>query len=101
MLRRCNGLDRLSARPRDRHSRHRMGRQPFRRQATLYDLACALCDWFLAFRRRMVGGGVDFLSVLQGLGGGMIIPAGMTILTHAAGPRRICRAMAIVGAPIL
>lgn len=42
-----------------------------------------------------------FFRVLQGLGGGMIIPAGMTILTHAAGPRRIGRVMAIVGAPML
>ncbi|HYV15441.1 MAG TPA: DHA2 family efflux MFS transporter permease subunit [Conexibacter sp.] len=39
--------------------------------------------------------------VLQGLGGGMIMPAGMTILTHAAGPRRIGRLMGIVGVPML
>jgi EmrB/QacA subfamily drug resistance transporter len=42
-----------------------------------------------------------FFRVLQGLGGGMIIPVGMTILTHAAGPRRIGRVMAIVGVPML
>jgi EmrB/QacA subfamily drug resistance transporter len=39
--------------------------------------------------------------VLQGLGGGMIMPAGMTILTHAAGPERIGRVMSVVGAPML
>jgi EmrB/QacA subfamily drug resistance transporter len=39
--------------------------------------------------------------VLQGLGGGMIMPAGMTILTHAAGPQRIGRVMSVVGAPML
>jgi EmrB/QacA subfamily drug resistance transporter len=39
--------------------------------------------------------------VLQGLGGGMIIPAGMTILTRAAGPKRIGRVMGIVGVPML
>jgi len=39
--------------------------------------------------------------VLQGLGGGMIMPAGMTILTQAAGPQRIGRVMAIVGVPML
>lgn len=39
--------------------------------------------------------------VLQGLGGGMIMPAGMTILTQAAGPRRIGRVMSVVGAPML
>src|SRR5205085_604237 len=37
----------------------------------------------------------------QGLGGGMIIPAGMTILTHAAGASRIGRIMGIVGVPML
>ncbi|WP_249011152.1 DHA2 family efflux MFS transporter permease subunit [Conexibacter sp. DBS9H8] len=39
--------------------------------------------------------------VLQGLGGGMIMPAGMTILTRAAGPHRIGRVMAIIGVPML
>jgi EmrB/QacA subfamily drug resistance transporter len=39
--------------------------------------------------------------VLQGLGGGMIMPVGMTILTHAAGPQRIGRVMSVVGAPML
>ncbi len=39
--------------------------------------------------------------VLQGLGGGMIMPAGMTILTHAAGPQRVGRVMSIVGVPML
>ncbi|MBJ7472383.1 MAG: DHA2 family efflux MFS transporter permease subunit [Solirubrobacteraceae bacterium] len=39
--------------------------------------------------------------VLQGFGGGMIMPAGMTILTHAAGPQRMGRVMGIVGVPML
>src|ERR687894_1585785 len=39
--------------------------------------------------------------VLQGLGGGMLMPAGMTILTRAAGPQRIGRIMAIIGVPML
>ena len=39
--------------------------------------------------------------VLQGLGGGMIMPAGMTILTQAAGPERVGRVMSVVGAPML
>ncbi len=38
---------------------------------------------------------------LQGLGGGMIMPAGMTILAQAAGPQRIGRVMSVVGAPML
>ncbi|HET6448511.1 MAG TPA: DHA2 family efflux MFS transporter permease subunit [Conexibacter sp.] len=39
--------------------------------------------------------------VLQGLGGGMIMPAGMTILTQAAGPERVGRVMSVIGAPML
>ena len=39
--------------------------------------------------------------VLQGLGGGMIMPAGMTILTRAAGRGRIGRVMSIIGVPML
>ncbi|HEY9564129.1 MAG TPA: DHA2 family efflux MFS transporter permease subunit [Nocardioides sp.] len=39
--------------------------------------------------------------VLQGLGGGMLMPLGMTILTHAAGPHRVGRVMAIMGIPML
>ena len=39
--------------------------------------------------------------VLQGFGGGMIMPAGMTILTQAAGPHRVGRVMSVVGAPML
>jgi EmrB/QacA subfamily drug resistance transporter len=39
--------------------------------------------------------------ILQGLGGGMIMPAGMTILAQAAGPRRIGRVMSVIGAPML
>jgi EmrB/QacA subfamily drug resistance transporter len=39
--------------------------------------------------------------VLQGLGGGMLMPAGMTILTQAAGPQRVGRVMGIIGVPML
>jgi len=44
---------------------------------------------------------IILFRVLQGLGGGMIMPAGMTILTRAAGPQRIGRVMAIMGVPML
>ena len=46
-------------------------------------------------------GSLIFFRVLQGLGGGMIMPAGMTILAQAAGPQRIGRVMSVVGAPML
>ncbi|KQX71723.1 MULTISPECIES: DHA2 family efflux MFS transporter permease subunit [Aeromicrobium] len=39
--------------------------------------------------------------VLQGLGGGMLMPLGMTIMTKAAGPHRMGRLMAILGVPML
>jgi EmrB/QacA subfamily drug resistance transporter len=39
--------------------------------------------------------------VLQGLGGGMLMPAGMTILTRAAGPQRVGRIMGVIGIPML
>jgi MFS family permease len=38
--------------------------------------------------------------VLQGFGGGMLMPLGMTILTRAAGPERIGRVMAVLGVPM-
>jgi len=38
---------------------------------------------------------------LQGLGGGMLMPLGMTIMTRAAGPKRMGRLMAILGVPML
>ncbi len=46
-------------------------------------------------------GSLIFFRVLQGLGGGMIMPAGMTILAQAAGPQRVGRVMSVVGAPML
>jgi EmrB/QacA subfamily drug resistance transporter len=42
-----------------------------------------------------------FFRVLQGFGGGMIMPAGMTILTRKAGPDRVGRVMAVIGVPML
>ncbi|CAM3295293.1 DHA2 family efflux MFS transporter permease subunit [Kibdelosporangium persicum] len=39
--------------------------------------------------------------VVQGLGGGMLMPAGMTIMTKAAGPQRVGRVMSVLGVPML
>ncbi|PRY52919.1 EmrB/QacA subfamily drug resistance transporter [Knoellia remsis] len=39
--------------------------------------------------------------VIQGLGGGLLMPLGMTIMTRAAGPARMGRLMAILGVPML
>ncbi|KHL18977.1 UNVERIFIED_CONTAM: multidrug transporter [Mumia flava] len=59
---------------------------------TLGSVLCALAsdiNQLIAFR------------VVQGLGGGMIMPLGMTIMTRAAGPHRIGRLMAVMGIPML
>ena len=61
----------------------------------LFTIGSALCaaansiNLLIAFR------------VLQGLGGGMLMPLGTTILTRAAGPQRMGRLMAILGVPML
>ncbi len=39
--------------------------------------------------------------VLQGLGGGMIMPLAQTILARAAGPQRMGRAMSVIGVPMM
>jgi EmrB/QacA subfamily drug resistance transporter len=39
--------------------------------------------------------------VLQGLGGGLLMPVGQTILAQAAGPQRMGRVMSVVGVPML
>src|SRR5438034_6957918 len=39
--------------------------------------------------------------VLQGLGGGLLMPVGQAILAQAAGPQRIGRVMSVVGVPML
>jgi len=62
---------------------------------TLFTLGSALCaaawniESLIAFR------------VLQGLGGGMLMPLGMTIMTRTAGPHRMGKLMAILGVPML
>jgi EmrB/QacA subfamily drug resistance transporter len=39
--------------------------------------------------------------VLQGIGGGMLVPVGFTLVAQKAGPERVGRALALVGVPIL
>lgn len=59
---------------------------------TLGSILCAVAsdiNQLIAFR------------VIQGLGGGMLMPLGMTIMTRAAGPHRMGRLMAILGIPMM
>jgi EmrB/QacA subfamily drug resistance transporter len=46
-------------------------------------------------------GSLIAFRVLQGFGGGAIMPVGQTILAQAAGPRRMGRVMSVVGVPML
>jgi EmrB/QacA subfamily drug resistance transporter len=47
-----------------------------------------------------VGSLIGF-RVIQGLGAGMILPVGQTILAQAAGPARMGRVMSVIGVPML
>jgi EmrB/QacA subfamily drug resistance transporter len=61
----------------------------------LFGLGSALCG--LAWSAESL----IFFRVLQGAGGGMIMPVGMSMMAQAAGPHRVGRVMAVVGVPML
>ena len=42
-----------------------------------------------------------FFRVFQGIGGGMLLPVGQSILARAAGPQRMGRVMSIIGVPMV
>ena len=46
-------------------------------------------------------GSLIAFRVVQGIGGGMIMPVGMSLLAQTAGPRRVGRVMAVIGVPML
>jgi EmrB/QacA subfamily drug resistance transporter len=46
-------------------------------------------------------GSLIAFRVLQGFGGGMIMPAGMILIAQAAGPQRMGRVMSVIGVPML
>src|SRR5262249_46542302 len=66
----------------------------------MLSLGLFLCGSALSGLAWSAGSLIAF-RILQGLGGGMLMPAGMTILTRAAGPSRVGRVMAIIGVPML
>jgi MFS transporter, DHA2 family, multidrug resistance protein len=59
---------------------------------TLGSLLCALAPNILL---------LIVFRILQGIGGGMVVPLCFVILTHEAGPKRVGRLMAVGGIPIL
>jgi EmrB/QacA subfamily drug resistance transporter len=46
-------------------------------------------------------GSLIFFRVLQGFGGGLIMPVGMSVLAQTAGPRHMGRVMSVIGMPML
>ncbi|MFE0173488.1 DHA2 family efflux MFS transporter permease subunit [Streptomyces sp. NPDC059002] len=67
--------------------------------------------WLLSLTLFVLGSGLSGAAwsiesliafrVLQGLGGGMLMPLAQTILATAAGPQRMGRVMSIIGVPML
>jgi EmrB/QacA subfamily drug resistance transporter len=61
----------------------------------LFAVGSALCSTATS------AGELIAFRVLQGLGGGMLLPVGFTLVAQSAGPRQVGRALAVVGVPIL
>ena len=61
----------------------------------LFGVGSALCG--LAWS----AGSLIFFRILQGFGGGMIMPVGMSVLAQTAGPHRVGRVMSVIGVPML
>jgi EmrB/QacA subfamily drug resistance transporter len=61
----------------------------------LFGAGSALCG--LAWS----AGSLIFFRVLQGAGGGMIMPVGMSLLAQTAGPTKVGRVMSVIGVPML
>lgn len=70
------------------------------RRVWLASLAAFMAGSLACGLSQSVGELIGF-RVLQGIGGGMILPVGQAILAQAAGPRRMGRVMSIVGIPLL
>lgn len=63
--------------------------------AVLFVVGSALCGLAWNVESLVV------FRVLQGLGGGMLMPVGMILMAQAAGPARVGRLMSIIGVPML
>src|ERR1700742_5375165 len=46
-------------------------------------------------------GSLVFFRVIQGIGGGMLVPTGQMILVKAAGPKNLPKVMSAIGVPIV
>jgi EmrB/QacA subfamily drug resistance transporter len=70
------------------------------RRTWIFALVLFLAGSVLAGAAWSIGSLIAF-RVLQGLGAGMILPVGQTILAQAAGPQRMGRVMSVIGVPML
>ena len=70
------------------------------RRAWIFALLLFLAGSVLAGAAWSIGSLIAFRA-LQGLGAGMILPIGQTILAQAAGPQRMGRVMSVIGVPML
>jgi EmrB/QacA subfamily drug resistance transporter len=70
------------------------------RRTWIFALLLFLLGSVLAGAAWSIGSLIAF-RVLQGLGAGMILPIGQTILAQAAGPQRMGRVMSVIGVPML
>jgi EmrB/QacA subfamily drug resistance transporter len=71
------------------------GKRAWMTSVALFLAGSALCG--LAWS----SGSLIAFRVLQGFGGGMIMPIGQAILAQAAGPERMGRVMSVIGVPTL
>jgi EmrB/QacA subfamily drug resistance transporter len=75
---------------------HRFGAKPvYMASLALFITGSALCG--LAWS----SGVLIAFRILQGLGGGMIMPVGQTIMARTAGPDKMNKVMALIGVPTL
>jgi EmrB/QacA subfamily drug resistance transporter len=61
----------------------------------LFGIGSALCALATS------AGELIAFRVLQGIGGGLLLPVGFTLVAQSAGPQRIGRALAVIGVPVL
>lgn len=70
-------------------------RRAFMSSITLFLIGSLLCGLAWSMTSLIV------FRVIQGIGGGMIMPIGQTVIAREAGPERIGRVMTVVGVPQL
>lgn len=75
---------------------HRIGAKPlYITSLALFIIGSALCGLAWSATSLIV------FRILQGVGGGMIMPVGQTIMARTAGPQRMGKVMGIIGVPTL